>query len=309
MMTNGASASQSATAPSPYANPTIPVHGTWEFGTQTGNPWGYAPQMYDPRYGALVGFDPRFGVSVPTNDPRFGFAPIGPRPVFPPIDPRFGAPLAYDPRFGTTVPTYDPRFGPTIPTYDPRFGTVVPTYDPRFEPPVFGWGFDQSGPTYDPRLINRGAMQVPGLGFDGQPSTPWGGSYGFPGRGPEGFLAAGMSPASFGFGELPRFPGAVAPRLGVVGLPRDEEIEEMAQEALDHHPLIPLDADVDVKCESGQVTLTGKVPDKRIKRAAGEALWWIPGVTDVNNTIVVSGRRQAQATRRRGRQQPIQAGR
>jgi hypothetical protein len=143
------------------------------------------------------------------------------------------------------------------------------TYDPRFELPVFGWAPDQPPTTYDPRLLNWGAIQTPGYGFA----------------------------------------GPVAPRLGVMGLPKDDEIEEMAQQALDRHPLIPLDADVDVRCESGQVTLTGKVPDKRIKRAAGEAVWWIPGVTDVGNSIVVSGRRQAQATRRHGRQQPIQAGR
>jgi len=276
MMANGVSASQTATPP-PFANPTSPIRGIWEYGSQTGSPWGYAAQTYDPRYNTPITFDPRFGVPMAAYDPRSNIGP-------------FGA------RFGT-------------PPVDPRFGATLPPYDPRFEPPVFGWGLDQSIPAYDPRLFNWGAAPTPVYGFDGQPLTP-GGFYGFPARGPEAFYPQALRPAGPGFGELPRFSGPVTPRFGFMGgLPKDEEIEEMAQEALDRHPMIPLDADVDVRCESGQVSLTGKVPDKRIKRAAGEAVWWIPGVTDVNNSIVVSGRRQAQATRRRGRQTPVQAAR
>ena len=302
MMANGVNANQSPAASSPYTTPTGSVHGMGEYGPQPANPWGYPSQMYDPRYGTLARFDPRLGLPFVTNDPRFGIAQIGPGLGIPAIDPRLGVPVpTYDPRFAAPVPTYDPRFAVPASTHAPRFGVPVPTYDPRLDLPMFGWGLDQSAPISDPWLLNGGAMQVQGFGLDGQGFMPWGGFLGLPGRGSEALFGAALSPAGLGFGELSRF--------GVMGLPKDDEIEEMIHEALDHQPLIPLDADVDVRCESGLVTLTGKVPDKRIKRAAGEAAWWIPGVIDVNNSILVSGRRQTQATRRRGRQQPVQTAR
>jgi hypothetical protein len=105
-----------------------------------------------------------------------------------------------------------------------------------------------------------------------------------------------------GFRTVPPF-GAFLPQYRLTGLPTDAEIEEIINDALDQHPAIPLDADLEIKCDAGQVVLSGTVPDKRIKRAAGEVAWWIPGVTDVNNSIVVTGRRQTQATRRRRRQE------
>jgi hypothetical protein len=199
-----------------------------------------------------------------TYDPRFGEPRFG--------DPRFGDPRfgdlrfaaphgLYDPRLG--YPSLDARLGVSNPTLDPRLGFPIPTYNPRF-------GFAMS-PTFDSRFSQPIPMQDPRLGS-------W----------------AGPTPI--------QSPSVVAP-LGsnrrLTALPTDEEIEEIVFEILDHDPRIPLDADIDVKCEAGRVTLAGTVPDKRIKHVAGEVAWWIPGVTDVNNSVVVSGRRQAQATRRR----------
>lgn len=85
------------------------------------------------------------------------------------------------------------------------------------------------------------------------------------------------------------------------GLPDDTQIEEMIWDAIDADPLIPYDADIDIKVEAGTVQLTGDVPSKRIKHAAGDDAFWAPGVIDVRNDIKVTGRK------RRG-QQEQQAG-
>jgi BON domain len=287
MVANGVNVNQSAARAATSANPTIPVYGFPEYGSQPVNPWVYASQAYDPRYAAFSRFDPRLGIS--------------------PVDPRFGpATPIFDPRFGPSMPMFDPRFGSTGPTSGPGWVSTLSPYDPRFELPVLGWGLDQSAPGYDAQFLNWWAMQAPGLGVDGQPLMTGEGFWDLPGRVSQVPFVPALSPA--GLGEVNRL-GPIASRWGIMGLPKDEEIEEAIHEALDRHPFIPLDADIDVRCESGQVTLTGKVTDKRIKRAAGETAWWLPGVTDVSNNIVVSGRRQAQATRRRGRQQSVQAGR
>jgi len=79
------------------------------------------------------------------------------------------------------------------------------------------------------------------------------------------------------------------------GLPTDAEIEEMIYDAIDSDPLIPFDADIDVAVEAGTVYLRGEVPSKRIKHAAGDDAWWIPGVVDVHNEIKVAQRRHARS--------------
>ncbi|HEY8477426.1 MAG TPA: BON domain-containing protein, partial [Chloroflexota bacterium] len=45
-----------------------------------------------------------------------------------------------------------------------------------------------------------------------------------------------------------------------------------------------------VEVDSGVVTLTGTVPNKRVKAAAGDDAWWVPGVVDVRNELQVTGR-------------------
>jgi hypothetical protein len=75
-------------------------------------------------------------------------------------------------------------------------------------------------------------------------------------------------------------------------LPTDEEIAEMIFDAIDADPLIPFDAKIDVTVDAGTVHLRGEVPSKRIKHAAGDDAWWIPGVDDVHNEIKVTPRKQ-----------------
>jgi hypothetical protein len=79
------------------------------------------------------------------------------------------------------------------------------------------------------------------------------------------------------------------------GLPTDTDLEEMIYDAIDVDPLIPADCQIDVTCESGTCTLTGDVPDKMVKHAAGQDAWWTAGVVDVVNNLNVTGKGPARA--------------
>ncbi|HEY8476383.1 MAG TPA: BON domain-containing protein [Chloroflexota bacterium] len=93
----------------------------------------------------------------------------------------------------------------------------------------------------------------------------------------------------YGLGGLRRHGGSYSPQYVSTGLPTDEEIVEMVYDALDDDPFVPVQAAIEVACESGVVTLKGTVPSKNIKRSAGDDAWWIPGVVDVRNELAVSG--------------------
>ena len=99
-------------------------------------------------------------------------------------------------------------------------------------------------------------------------------------------------------GGLRRWGGTYSPQYTATGLPTDEEITEMVYDAIDADPLIPYDADINVAVDAGVVTLTGTVPNKRVKHAAGDDAWWVPGVVDVNNELEVTGRRRAKTAPR-----------
>jgi hypothetical protein len=247
------------------------------------------------------GFDPRSAYPGSGFDPRSAYLGSG-----------------FDPRFAYQGPGFDPRFGPPIPATDPRFVQQIQTLDPRLGYPgsLYEPRFGYPGPMYDPRFGSWANPLPPGamLGLDGQTMITGAGfpfANGFPFLGPVSVPGPGApvisSPGS-GMRAQPSF-APYLPQYRLTGLPTDAEIEEIINDALDHNPAIPLDADLEIKCDAGQVVLSGTVPDKRIKRAAGEVAWWIPGVTDVNNGIVVTGRRQAQATRRRKRQETASTGR
>lgn len=74
------------------------------------------------------------------------------------------------------------------------------------------------------------------------------------------------------------------------GLPTDTDLEEMIYDSIDVDPLIPSDVQIDVTCDAGTCTLTGDVPDKMVKHAAGQDAWWVTGVIDVNNELNVTGK-------------------
>lgn len=103
-----------------------------------------------------------------------------------------------------------------------------------------------------------------------------------PGMGP-GYGAGYGAGYGYGQGYAPTYYG---------GLPTDSEIEEMIYDAIDADPLIPFDANIDISVEAGTVYLRGEVPSKRIKHAAGDDAWWIPGVVDVHNEVKVTPRQR-----------------
>ena len=92
---------------------------------------------------------------------------------------------------------------------------------------------------------------------------------------------------------LPSLLATVAAKRGQPqGPTNDQEIEEFIYEAGE---LVPGLAEVDVRCETGRVVLTGNVVSKRFKRDVGEIAWAIPGVNDVQNNVTIAARRRSRA--------------
>ena len=93
---------------------------------------------------------------------------------------------------------------------------------------------------------------------------------------------------------------AVAMRRGQPqGPANDQEVEEFMYDALE---LLPGAADVEIRCDSGRVTLTGTVQHKRVKRDVGEIAWAIPALHDVDNNVTIASRRR---TRSAGREPEV----
>jgi osmotically-inducible protein OsmY len=72
----------------------------------------------------------------------------------------------------------------------------------------------------------------------------------------------------------------------------DEELKYFVEGAIDSDPSIPPNSNIGVDVNNGIVTLTGTVPNKRIKHAVGDDAWWLPQVVDVHNEIMVTPRRE-----------------
>jgi BON domain len=97
--------------------------------------------------------------------------------------------------------------------------------------------------------------------------------------------------------SAPALIGALAMRRGQpMGPATDQDIEAVLYDALE---VLSGTDEVEVRCESGRVTLTGSVMAKRVKRDVGETAWAISAVTDVQNNVNV-------ATRRRGRPRDVE---
>ncbi len=124
--------------------------------------------------------------------------------------------------------------------------------------------------------------------------TGWGGFSGYGGNfgfGGYGGPWSGYGTPWYGYGTYPFAPMATFP---AVGWPQvdDAEIKYFVENALDNDPEVPAHANIGVDVHNGVVTLTGTVPNKRIKHAAGDDAWWIPPVLDVHNEITVVPRRE-----------------
>ena len=86
----------------------------------------------------------------------------------------------------------------------------------------------------------------------------------------------------------------------------DQDAEDFIYDALD---LLPGANDVEVRCESGRVTLTGAVPHKRVKRDVGEVIWAIPIVNDVQNNVTIATRRRSRPQGREPESTSVAGGR
>jgi hypothetical protein len=97
-----------------------------------------------------------------------------------------------------------------------------------------------------------------------------------------------------GYGTFP-FAGYGFGQSSYGGPMNDQEIKYFVENAIDNDATIPSNAMINVDVHGGVVTLTGTVPNKRIKHAAGDDAWFITQVTDVNNEINVTPRRERAA--------------
>ena len=111
-----------------------------------------------------------------------------------------------------------------------------------------------------------------------------------------GFGRGMFNPYAFGpnlgITSMGTMPGTYLSAYGGTSVASDEEIKDMVLTSLDADPRIPFDSDISVDVTGGIVTLTGTVPNKRIKHAAGDDAWWIPDVVDVNNELEIVGRQE-----------------
>ena len=107
-----------------------------------------------------------------------------------------------------------------------------------------------------------------------------------------------MGPDASANTTAPALLAAVAMRRGQpLGPTNDQEIEDFFYDALE---VFPGAGEVEVKSESGRITLTGRVQHKKLKRDIGEIAWATAGVNDVTNNLTITGRRR---TRGAGREQ------
>lgn len=163
------------------------------------------------------------------------------------------------------------------------FGSVTPSWtgiSPGPLWPAFGASFTGAESAPGP---------ISGYGLAGGPGQfgPSGLSYGGAGLTPTmsaniatPFVAPGSVPASTVIATM-------AMRRGQPQGPvSDQDVEELLYDAIE---LMPSAGEVEVRCEGGRVSLTGSVPNKRVKRDVGELAWAIPGINDVHNALNIKG--------------------
>jgi hypothetical protein len=113
---------------------------------------------------------------------------------------------------------------------------------------------------------------------------------------PAAYASPVMGPDMSANTTAPALVAAVAMRRGQpLGPTNDQEIEDFFYDALE---VFPGAAEVDVRAESGRITLTGRVQHKKLKRDIGEIAWATPGVNDVQNNLTITARRRARGTAR-----------
>jgi osmotically-inducible protein OsmY len=125
-------------------------------------------------------------------------------------------------------------------------------------------------------------------GYGGS-SGGYGGSSGGYGGSPSGYGRenwSGTTERSSGYGDTSRSGGSFAGRGPRSYQRSDERIREEVNERLTADARVDA-SDIDVEVKNGEVTLRGRVDERRDKRAAEEAIEDIPGVKDVKNDLRV----------------------
>jgi osmotically-inducible protein OsmY len=162
----------------------------------------------------------------------------------------------------------------------------------------YGQGYSQGG--FGQQGYGREGYRESGLGpqmGQGGYIQGWGqGGYGQGGYSQSGFgqgqeygygqsdYERGFRPRAFGYSSIivGRFVGR-----GPKGYRRsDDRIQEEVNEELTRHPEIDA-SEIEVRVQSGEVTLTGKVEDRQQKRLAEDLAERVSGVNDVHNQLKV----------------------
>ncbi|MGA7238018.1 MAG: BON domain-containing protein [Bryobacteraceae bacterium] len=135
---------------------------------------------------------------------------------------------------------------------------------------------------------NRGNNQY--AGPYGQSHGPYGGQYeGQHSGGQYGGGASSYFGGLGGFGEQGRHAGR-----GPKGWQRsDDRIREDVNERLTEHPQIDA-TEIDIQVRNGEVTVSGSVEDRRIKRMVEDLIEGVSGVKEVHNQLRANGASQQQ---------------
>ena len=188
---------------------------------------------------------------------------------------------------------------------EPLFGsgssvwTAIPSTGFAFQPPILpsaGFGFQSPMAIGNrPGAAPFGSPGIPAMApLIGAPGGSFPGAFPFVNN-PAGFFSQVGADPTAGV-TAPLLLAAVAMRRGQPqGPTNDQEVEDFIYDAFE---LLPGASDVEVRCESGRVTLTGTVQHKRVKRDVGEIAWAIPVLHDVQNNITIASRRRTRSAGR-----------
>jgi hypothetical protein len=252
-----------------------PWSGQWHYGSM---PYSYSNYPYNwlGTYSPSTQFwGPSFGYQQNWH-PSFGFHNWNPGFAF------------HGPSWGN--PQWGQGYG--FHNWMGTFPGSYASFQPSFGYHSFGPGYQfQQGFGYQPWQQGFGYQPHQGFGYQ-----PWQQGFGYQGYHPFLSQTGGYQGSGFGPGAAGQWGGPYSHQFGTAGLPTDEQITEMIYDALDADPLIPWDTEIDINVDAGTVTLTGTVPNKRIKHAAGDDAWWINGVVDVHNNLDVAARRRGART-------------
>jgi osmotically-inducible protein OsmY len=154
-----------------------------------------------------------------------------------------------------------------------------------------GFGVEPSGQerSHGGMDYSRSYGQHGGQGYQGwsdQQGVPLGyGQHSNQGWGGQRYQRWGGQQDVTGFYGQPWGQGQMHQGRGPKGYKRsDDRIREDVCDRLTDHPEIDA-SDIEVKVQNGEITLTGTVPERRIKHMVEQLVEWVAGVQDVHNQL------------------------